>query len=170
MRHWGAAHKHGWVVALPQSPQEYAPDIFSWNDWDWVVPTVVENYEKVCKSYPVNEAQTILAGFSMGACVAISLALEQTIKVKGLLCVAPYFTDVEELSPLLAKIKGRRFRVYLVASKDDEFCYEVAVKLAQLLEDYGIEHKLDIYPAVGHSFPPQFEERIPEALAYLLDD
>jgi predicted esterase len=168
--HWQGAREHGCLVALPQSPQAYGPGTFSWNDWDWEIPALVEQYAQVCRSFPVNRERAVLAGFSMGAGLALWLALEHTIEVRGLICVAPFLSDVEALKPLLAQPENRNLRFYLVASREDEYCYDVAVKLSKIMSDNGIHHKLDIYTDTGHAFPSSFEARVPVALDFILNE
>lgn len=167
--HWQGAREHGWLVALPQSPQAYAPGTFSWNDWDWTIPTIVEHYSQVCQNYPVDRNRVVLAGFSMGAGLALWLALERTIEVQGLICVAPFLSDVEALQSALAEPQNQKLRIYLVASREDEYCLNVAVKLSALMPTYGIDHKLDIYTDTGHAFPLSFEQRVPMALDFILN-
>ena len=167
--HWRSAQEHGWLVALPQSPQAFAPETFSWNDWDWEIPTLVEHYSQICQTFPVDRNRVVLAGFSMGAGLALWLALERTIEVRGLICVAPFLSEVEALRSLLAQPENQKLRIYLVASKEDEYCYDVAVKLSEIMSQYGIDHKLDIYTDTGHAFPSSFEQRVPIALDFILN-
>jgi len=167
--HWGHAQDHGWLVALPQSPQAHGPENFSWNDWDWAIPAIVDHYSQVCKNHPIDQQRVVLAGFSMGAGLALWLALEQTLEVQGLICVAPFLSDVDALRPVLAQQQNQKLRIYLVASKEDEYCYDVAQKLSAFFTEYEIEHRLDIYQDIGHSFPPSFENRVPNALDFILN-
>jgi predicted esterase len=167
--YWQQAVTQGWLVVLPQSPQMYGPGRHAWNDWDWVIPTLVEQYTQVCKSYRVDSRKAVLAGFSMGAGLALWLALERTIEVRGVIAIAPFLSNVEALQSMLADQRNRNQRIYLVASHEDEYCYDVAVQLSTLLPQYGIEHKLDIYSDAGHAFPPSFEHRIPAALDFILN-
>jgi hypothetical protein len=83
--------------------------------------------------------------------------------------VAPFLSDVEALQSVLAEPQNQKLRIYLVASKEDEYCHSVAVKLSVLLPTYGIEHKLDIYTDTGHAFPLSFEQRVPMALDFILN-
>ena len=166
--HWEDARDHGWLVALPQSPQAHGPENFSWNDWDWVIPTIGDHFSKVCKNYPIDQERVVLAGFSMGAGLALWLALEQTIKVQGLICVAPFLSDPDALRTVLADPRNQNLRVHLVASREDEYCYEVAQKLSALFTEHGIKHRLDIYQDIGHSFPSTFESEVPMALDFIL--
>jgi predicted esterase len=166
--HWRHARDQGWLVALPQSPQAQGPENFSWNDWDWVIPTIVDHYAQVREKYVVDSQRVVLGGFSMGAGLALWLALEQTIAVQGLICVAPFLSDVNALLPVLGQPHSRKQRIYLVASREDEYCYDVALKLTVLLTEFGIQHKLDIYHDTGHAFPASFEERVPLALDFIV--
>jgi predicted esterase len=167
--HWEDARDHGWLVALPQSPQAHGPENFSWNDWDWVIPTIWNHFSQVSQNYPIDQERVVLAGFSMGAGLALWLALEQTIKVQGLICVAPFLSDPDALRTVLADSQNQKLRIYLVASKEDEYCYDVAQKLSALFTEYEIEHRLEIYQDIGHSFPPSFENHVPNALDFILN-
>ncbi len=170
--HWTSAVEHGWLVALPQSSQAYGPGTFSWNDWEWAIDEV-KRHAAVLRAqpaqYPIDPQRVVIAGFSMGAGLAAWLALSDTIDVRGCLLVAPFLSDVDNLLPLLEKRMARRMRVYLVASQDDEYCYGIAQKLAALLPQYGIECEVEWYPEVGHSFPPPFGNRLPDALNFIID-
>jgi predicted esterase len=141
--------------------------MYSWNDWDWAISVLEKLYATICKQYPVDKQQVVLAGFSMGAGLALWLALNEIIKVQGVIAVAPFLTDVEKLKPLLDKHAGN-LRIFLVASQEDRYCYDVAIKLAELLPQYDIQHKLDIYADVGHAFPSSFEPELPNALEFVL--
>ncbi len=165
--HWQYAVHAGWLVVLPQSPQALGPEMYVWNDWDWVVPSLVAQYRDVCTTYPVDPTGTVLAGFSMGAGLALRQAFERTIPVNGVLAVAPFLSDAEKLRPALTDPQNREMSVYLVASQEDEYCYAVAQKLSLLFQEYGIRHYLDIYTDVGHAFPASFEPRIPSALDFI---
>jgi hypothetical protein len=84
-------------------------------------------------------------------------AFERTLPVNGVLAVAPFLSDVERLRPALQNSQNREMRGYLVASHEDEYCYEVARKLSVVLPVYGIRHQLEIFPDVGHAFPASVE-------------
>ena len=166
--HWSAAVKQGWLVGLPQAPQAYGPDRYSWNDWDWCIPALQAQFRSLCDQYPVDPERAVLAGFSMGAGLALWLALEETIPVRGVIAVAPFLSNPEALNELLAQAASKDLRFYLVASQKDEYCYQVAGKLADMFSQYGIVHKIDIYEDVEHAFPPSFEDRLPQALEFIL--
>jgi predicted esterase len=167
-RHWAMAVSQGWFVALPQSTQSYGPGAFSWNDWDWAVPEVQQHVAVIYQAYPVDPRRAVVAGFSMGAGLALWLVLNGFVQARGLILVAPFLPTVESLSPALETFQANGLRAFLVASDDDPYCLDVAQKLAILLPRHGIDCKLEIYPQLGHSFPPPFEGRLPTALEYVL--
>lgn len=166
--HWQAAVDHGWLVSVPQSPQALGPNSYVWNDWDWVIPVLQTHAAQVQHEYAVGQNKVVLAGFSMGSGLAIWLALEQKLAVSGVIAVAPFLRDPDALRPLLAQAASQALRFYLVASKEDEYCYTVAHDLAKLFTEYGITHCLDLYDDVGHAFPPTFEQKLPQALAFIV--
>jgi len=167
---WEQARERGWLVALPQAPQSFGPGTYSWNDWDWAIPALVKQYGQILESYPVDPQKVVLAGFSMGAGLALWLAFERTLRCRGVLCVAPFLSEVDAFTPVLAEAESSSLRVYLVASPEDEYCHSVAVKLSSILPQYGVEHQLDIYTDTGHAFPASFEARLPAALDFILNE
>jgi predicted esterase len=166
--HWAAAVTHGWFVGLPQSSQAHGPGTFSWNDIEWATLEVQKHFAAICRQYPVDPRRAVMAGFSMGAGLALWLVLNDKVKVRGLVLVAPFLPEVDRLIPVLEARQANELRAYLVASDDDPYCHEVARKLAILLPRYGIGCEIETYPHLGHSFPPPFESRLPAALEYVL--
>lgn len=167
-KHWESAVQHGWLVALPQSSQMYAPGTYTWNDWDWAQQEVCERYMTLCKDHPIDLERVVLAGFSQGGGLALWLVLSGAIKAHGLILVGPFVDDVAQIVPLLEKHVPAGLRVYLVAGQRDRYCLGIARQLATLLPGYGIVCRLDEYPDSEHSFPTEFEKKLPEALRFAL--
>lgn len=165
--HWQSVPAQGWLVALPQSPEALGPERYVWNDWAWVIPAVQAYDAHIRRTYLVDESRVVLAGFSMGAGLALTLALEQKIAVRGVIAIAPFLRRAEMLRPLLALESSRRLRFYLAASQADDYCYGIARDLAKLFTEYHIEHHLDLYDDAGHAFPSALEQQMPAALAYI---
>ncbi|MCA9925927.1 MAG: alpha/beta hydrolase [Anaerolineales bacterium] len=167
--HWKTAVQHGWLVGLPQSSQTYRPGTVSWTDWEWSIQEIRQHFNALCADYPINHQQIVLAGFSMGGGLAASLALSGKIKTNGLLLVAPFLNDARSMLPYLeAGHYPSEMRAYIVASEKDEYCCNIARQLAEFLPQFNIPCRREIYPDVGHSFPPSFEAKLPEALAFLI--
>lgn len=165
--HWLSAVENGWLVALPQSSQVYAPGTYTWNDWDWAQQEVCERYAALCNSYSIDPTRVVIGGFSQGGGLALWLGLSGAIKAQGLLLVGPFLDEISQIVPLLEKRVPDGLRVYLGAGQRDRYCHAIAEQLASLLPTYGIVCKLDDYPDLEHSFPADFEKKLPEALTFL---
>ena len=166
--HWAAAASNGWLVCLPQSSQVFAPGAYTWNDWEWAQQEVCERFTAICKDYPVDPERVVLAGFSQGGGLATWLVLSGMIKARGLVLVGPFLMDVNKVIPLMEAHPPQGLRVYLVAGQRDRYCHGIALQLADLLPRYGVVCKLDVYPDLEHSFPLDFEKKLPEALKFVL--
>lgn len=164
---WESAVSEGWLVALPQSSQVFAPGTYTWNDWDWAQQEVGEQYSMLCKEYAIDPNQVILAGFSLGAGLAAWLVLSGKIKAQGLILVNPFLQDITAIMPFLKNNNLNGLRVYLVAGQRDQYCLGIAQQLNTLLPKYGISCFLDVYVDLDHSFPKDFEHKLPYALMYV---
>jgi predicted esterase len=165
--YWQAAVRHGWYVALPQSSQSYAPDTYSWNDWEWSCQEIRQRYATLMSEHPVESKQIVVAGFSMGGGLAASLVFSGQIVTKGLLLIGPFLQDVDSMIPYLEARPRDELRVYLVGNERDRYCLGVARRLAKLLPRYDVECRLEVYAALGHNFPPPFEDELSQALSWL---
>jgi predicted esterase len=168
VKHWELAVQCGWLVAMPQSSQIYAPGTYTWNDWEWAQQEVCERYKMLSKEYPIDREQIVLAGFSQGGGLALWLVLSGAVKAQGLILVGPFLDDLAQIIPLLEKHAQSGLRVYLVAGQRDRYCRGIAQQLAALLPRYGIACKLDDYPDLENNFPIDFEKNLPEALNFVL--
>jgi predicted esterase len=166
--HWMASVSHGWFLGLPQSSQQYAPGTYTWNDWDWALQEVPQRFATICAEHPIDTGRVVLAGFSQGGGLAAWLGLSSAIQVRGLILVGPFLVDVNHLLPILEKNGPYNLRAYIVAGARDQYCYGVAQQLTNLLPNYGIVCKLDVYADLEHQFPLDFERKLPEALDFVL--
>jgi predicted esterase len=167
--HWSTAVQQGWLVAVPQSPQAHGPATYSWNDREWGMQSVCNHYAELTREYAIDREHFVLAGFSAGSGLALWLALTGVIETRGIIAVVPFLRSAEELRPLLLKPENKAKRIYLVASPQDQYCYQIAQDLAVLLTTCGIVHQLDLYADQGHAFPASFAQKLPYALNFVLE-
>ena len=166
--HWTAASSHGWYVGLPQSSQSYGKETFTWNDWEWAVDQIRKDYGILCAQYPIDLSQVVLAGFSMGGGLAAFLALSGAIRVRGLVLVAPFLENVDELVPLMEQHPPKGLRTFIVSNERDEYCAGIAQQLSRLLPQHGILSQSEIYSEAKHGFPSHFETKLPQAMDWLV--
>ena len=167
--HWNSAVARGWFLGMPQSSQVFAPGRYTWNDWDWALQEVPQRFAAICAEHPIDTNRVVLAGFSQGGGLATWLGLGRAIRVRGLILVGPYLADVNNLLPTLDKHGPYDLRAYIVAGTRDQYCHQIAQQLAELLPNYGITCKLDVYADMEHRFPLDFEHKLPEALDYVME-
>lgn len=165
--HWMSAVAHGWFLGMPQSSQVYAPGTYTWNDWDWALQEVPQRFTTICAEHPIDTNRVVLAGFSQGGGLATWLVLSRAIRARGLILVGPFLVDVNHLLPILDQHGPYDLRAYIVAGMRDQYCHRVAQQLAELLPNYGITCKFDVYADLEHRFPLDFERKLPEALDFV---
>ncbi|MFN3374068.1 MAG: hypothetical protein ACK44M_10925 [Chloroflexus sp.] len=85
----------GWRVAMLQSTQSWAPNRYHWADTAQALAEL-RQYLAALAPMPV----TVIAGFSMGAALAVRAALSRTVAVNQFLTVAPAIS-LEQVEPLL---------------------------------------------------------------------
>ncbi len=166
-KEWETAVKNGWFVGLPQSSQMREEDVHTWNDWDWALEEIQQQYATLCAEYPVNCQQTVLAGFSIGGGLATSLALSGKIKPKGLILIAPFLNNADNMIPYLEARPKDDLRAYIIVTEHDTYCRDIGQRLSELLPQYNIPCKFEVYPDLGHSFPPTFAQQLPRFLDFV---
>jgi predicted esterase len=167
-RRWRAASLAGALVALPQSGLQEGPDAFAWDDPVRARAELAHAVERVRAEHHFHPGRVVVAGFSQGASIAVCEALSADgVGVHGLLAVAPTFGRVG-MPPLTDLPKPAAVpRAILVAGEQDVRA-EDARRLASMLERAGGRVLLDVLPGVGHEFPPDWDDRLPAALSFLL--
>jgi predicted esterase len=164
---WRSACSRGWLVALPQSSQVFAPGAYIWDDGARAEAEVYAHFTTLCARDDVDCARSVVAGFSVGGGLAINLALSGEIRVQGLIAIAPYIESLEALAPLLAPGKAPDLRVYLIAGELDHAIVSSVQRLAELLESNGIACYVEIDRGLTHDFPSPFEQSLDRALDFI---
>lgn len=168
--YWGSITNHGWLVALPQSAEISGKGLYVWNDIVRVEKDIPVQYETLKQQYDLDENKTILAGFSKGGHAAIHLALKGFFPVRGFLALAPYVGSVNSWLPLLNSPDQQKLRGYFVMGGKDDSCTPGAMKLKEKLIDYGIKCEMEVFPEMDHDIPSNFDEVLPRALNFILDE
>ena len=88
--HWIAAVSHGWFLGMPQSSQVFAPERYTWNDWDWALQEVPQRFATICAEHPVDTSRVVLAGFSQGCAMTLLTGLRHPRRLAGLVGLSGY--------------------------------------------------------------------------------
>ncbi len=167
--YWHPVVTRGWILAVPQSSQIFMPDAYVWNDRERASREIQGHYAALTQEYPINTGNVIVGGFSMGAGLSIRFAMNGTIPACGFIAMGPYIPDVATLEPYLAASKERGLRGVILVGDQDKHCYDTSLKVAEMLKAYDIPCKLEVYPDMGHDFPPDFEQKLGEAIAFIVE-
>ena len=166
--YWHPVVARGWILAVPQSSQIFMPDAYVWNDRERATREIQSHYASLIHEYPINIGRVIIGGFSMGAGLSIRFSMNGTIPACGFIAMGPYIPDVDTLEPFLAASKDRGLRGVILVGDQDKHCYDTSLKVAEMLNAHDIPCKLEVYPAMGHEFPPDFPQKLEEAIAFIL--
>jgi len=167
---WEFLTNEGWLVALPRSSQVEGNNEYHWNDLDIAEKEIKMHLDILASNYPLDLQRTVITGFSKGGQVAILAAIKKLIPVKGFLAVAPSIGDIAEFNRLIETSDCSGLRGYLLLGEEDAFCTPDAVKFQKLMSNRGIPCGIEIFPGVGHAFPPDSQEAIERALQFILEE
>lgn len=156
---WTAATAAGWRVALAQSSQVWGPGLYSWRDRDRALAEVRAHLDSLGPHDP-----TVMAGFSMGAAVAMFGVLTGAFPATRFLAVAPAIR-LETFRPLLAEAR-RDVRGYILIG-DGDWMFKEVQEFASAMRDAGLACELEVHPGLGHDFPTGFDADLPRRLAVL---
>ena len=169
-KHWQPAAAQGWLVALPQSSQLAGHDTndqyaYNWDHEPTVDREIRTNYAALNGRF--DENQIVVAGFSRGAENAVRLALQGVIPARGFIAVCPggpYSQEPELWDAVIAA--GRPVRGWIIMGGKD-FSNKGTEALIEKLRAAGLAVKVSVYDDMGHDYPPDFQARLPDMLAFV---
>jgi acetyl esterase/lipase len=169
--HWQPAAAQGWLVALPQSSQLAGHDTidqyaYSWDHEPTVDREIRDHYAALHGRFAGD--RVVVAGFSRGAENAVRLALQGVIPARGFIAVCPGGPYSQEPELWDAVIKaGHSVRGWIIMGGKDHFGEETNV-LVDKLRAAGSVVEVSVYDDMGHDYPPDFQDRLPEMLRFVL--
>jgi predicted esterase len=172
--YWAAAVGLGVLTAVPRSSQRRTSDTFWWGaphepfDRERSERDVQAAYDEVGATYAFDVARVLLGGFSQGAVLAVTLALQnRPFPVHGFACVGPGIEDLESLRPLMESAATRGLRGWMLAGERERGLDQIT-RLNQELTSHGVSCRLEVVPGIGHEFPDDFRGRLQSGLRFLL--
>lgn len=169
--HWHGAASAGMVVCVPQSSQRRSTDTFWWGpgetfDQQRSEADLTVAFEQVRKKYRIN--RVVLAGYSQGAVLAVTLALQQRpFPSVGFIGVGPGTSNLDPLLPLMGPAAAGGLRGWILAG-EREPGVERIVRLHDELTSRGVPCQLDVVPGLGHELPDDFASRLSSAIRFVL--
>jgi len=169
--HWQSLADAGWLVALPQSRAAMWADAYVWMDHDTSADEVIKLFERLKKEYSLDTDRIILAGFSMGAEVALAMALNGAICSKGFILIGPggpFMDDLTKWGPSIEKAKDKGLRGVIMMGEADETIPQDNIRaLVETLNEAGVACNLKTYPDLKHEYPPDFKAALQEAIKFI---
>lgn len=156
---------------MPQSDQAAYKGAYVWNDLDKAFANIQAHYVRLQQQIPFDSRHVVLAAYSLGALVAIQLALEGTLDVCAFLAIAPVIPfqgEAEKLEALLLPARKRGLRGYFILGAQDDIIPADGVRtFAEKLLSAGIVCGLEVIPEAAHTYSPNYETAVIHALAFL---
>lgn len=169
--HWQSLADQGWLVALPQSSVALWADAYVWIDFESGAKEVEEHYARLVTEYSVATEKVLLSGFSMGAEVALAMALSGRIDVRGFILIGPggpFMDDLTLWEPFIEQAKDKGLRgVILMGLADVTIPRDNIRALVKTLNENGIACELKPYPDLEHVYPDDFANFLQEAVKYI---
>lgn len=168
---WSGLLARGWLVASAQSSQIARPKRYVWTDRRRAESELKAHYEALRDEYPIEAGHFVVGGFSMGAELALTLALRGVLPADGFIAVAPsgpLLRAPDEIDRLLAEPLPVGQRGAIVIGTEDPM-HDSITALAARLESAGLPLRLLVYEGLGHDYPADFAGRLPELIAFLVN-
>ncbi len=166
---WSTPSRTGWLVTLAQSSQVSGVNSYVWTDRDKSIAEIQAHYNALCSDYPLDPERLVLGGFSMGAETSIHMALTGLLPARGFVAVAPGGPNTshpELWQPLIEQAWGRGVRGYIIVGGLDNAA-EPTRQMVEMFKAGGIECMLEDHADLGHEFPRDFAQRLPQILDYV---
>lgn len=168
---WLPAVGEGWALAVPQSTQAVYRGAYVWNDLDTARADVQACFERLPARLAHDPQRVVLAGHSMGGLVAIQLALQGAVPVRGFVAhgaATPFREAPDELEALLGPARERGLRGYFIlGASDNDINADELHALATKLRGAGLACKLEVVPGSAHAYAPAYDPALRRALAFV---
>lgn len=174
---WQAPAQSGWLVAAPQSSQAMWRGAYIWDDLEIARQEVHHRYLSLLERYSINRRQIVLAGHSMGAEVALWLALNHSLPVLGVLMVGPGgpFTDEPGAWQEFIQAYWQEYKddnlplraAIVLGELDDSIPHRQIGELAEQLNESGIEVRLEVVPGAAHDYQAEYNPAVLRALKHI---
>jgi phospholipase/carboxylesterase len=152
----------GAVLAVPEGLNP-AGGGFDWGVVEQGSHLVLRAIEKARAEASIDDSKIILAGFSNGASQAFIQGLQDPERFAGILSVSGFYD--ERVAPVPS---GRRLPRFAILNGENDEEAGNNRRGAAALRAAGGQVKLEIYPGLGHAFPPRRDRELKAALAFLL--
>jgi len=162
---WAAARRA--FIVVPRSTQPLGMSAASWDDSQRAEADIQRAVEVASSRVALARLPLLTAGYSQGAAMAIVLAATRRLPgVVGFIAVTPAAGwALQLLEP--GELHAQDIRGHLITGSLDPRRGDCQ-RLAKRLRESGAEVRLDVVDGLDHEYPPDFADRLPEAMAWVV--
>lgn len=171
LEYWQPAAVGGWLLALPQSSSAMWAGAYAWTEHESAADEIETHIAKLTDQYSLDSSRTILAGFSMGAEIALWLALTGRVPAQGFILLGPggpFMDDIDKWAPLIRESQDSDLRGAIITGLADvSIPHDNIRALVSGLNAAGIPTEHEEHIDLAHEYPQNFAERLRHALAFI---
>ena len=167
LEYWEIARRRGWLVLSPQSCQALYPGGYCWDKNEKGLEDILYHFEELTRIYSVDRKRIVIAGFSQGSGMAIYAALSGRIEARGFIGVGTFMAEPDRLGPFASQAPA--IRGYFVTGEQDR-TLDKARAIQRILKENDIPFNEEVFPELGHDFPPDFEKSFDQAIDYIFKE
>lgn len=156
----------GWAVAFPESTQRASIDGPVWDDPQLAVEEVTGQLAALWDDPRVVVDPCVIAGYSQGARRALQLGLELAPRFEGVVAVCPMLLRRDEIAEVLASLGDPPWPRLAVILGAEDPAFPAQRMAIDTLAAEGVEVDLQVVAGMGHYYPPDFPQRLRQALAF----
>lgn len=164
---WEVARRRGWLVLSPQSRQTLFEGSHCWDDSDQGLRDILFHVEEMMQTYRIDKKRILIGGFSQGSGMGIYMALTGRAAARGFIGVGTFIAQPDSLLPLADQ--GQAIRGYFLTGGKDH-TLDKAQAIQKILRENNIQFGEEVFPELGHDFPPEFESSFDKAIKFILDE
>lgn len=167
-RNWTAPIlRKEFIVAYPQSSRVISMDGYSWMGEPPDQQEIKDTYRKTGLQYNVDSDCVIVGGFSSGGHLALTLLMEEVLifPCRGFVVLCPPVPDGISIEKIERMVELGQRGVLLTTEMDPRL--KDQEKFALVLESAGVPLRFEVFPNIGHWYPPDLDDKIHEAVDFV---
>jgi predicted esterase len=168
--YWKPAVSKGVLLAVLGSSEPFRSEGLCWDDHERAQREVANAYTQLRASHGASFDRTIVAGYSQGGELALSLAMIQRFPCAGFIAVSPGpfgKERLDEFTSVLENAAVHGLRGYLF-SGDKDPTYSMTKKIHEEMVRMGISCEFSVEAGLGHAYPIDFERKLVSAVKFVL--
>ena len=169
--YWRSMVERGWTLATLQSSQpDWASGTYVWNDIPKSLEETRVHTADLLARYAVDPQSVIAGGFSMGATIAVRMALDPDLHLRGVIAHEAWLAaeEMADLEQVVSSAPPTQTRVLLIAGQENAEYGAVAHQVRDLLSARGYTCHVIYSSNPRHGYPPDFAKVLGQAVDWIM--